>query len=110
MNLSRGRSGNSRYEALYADNMHYMGGCLLTDNLSESTVMFSHTSCPPDSELVGERWREMWLERLNGSGLWLETWLRHKWLARRALAEDLSTLEVIKDNGCFRAILSDKFK
>jgi len=64
---------------LYADNMHYMGGCLLTDNLSESTTMFSHTSCPPDPELVGERWREMWLKRLNGSGLWLETWLRHQW-------------------------------
>ncbi|WP_031434285.1 CocE/NonD family hydrolase [Methylomarinum vadi] len=63
---------------LYADNMHYMGGCLLTDNLSESTTMFSVNSCPPDPEIVGERWRDMWLERLDGSGLWLETWLRHQ--------------------------------
>lgn len=63
---------------LYADNMHYMGGCLLTDNLSESTTMFSVNSCPPDPEIVGERWREMWLERLDGSGLWLETWLQHQ--------------------------------
>ncbi|WP_349431394.1 CocE/NonD family hydrolase [Methylomarinum sp. Ch1-1] len=63
---------------LYADNMHYMGGCLLTDNLSESTTMFSVNSCPPDPEIVGERWRDMWLERLNGSGLWLETWLQHQ--------------------------------
>jgi putative CocE/NonD family hydrolase len=63
---------------LYLDNMHYMGGCLLTDNLSESTTMFSVNTCPPDPQLVGERWREMWLERLDGSGLWLDIWLRHQ--------------------------------
>ena len=63
---------------LYADNMHYMGGCLLTDNLSESTTMFSVNSCPPDPELVGGQWREMWLERLEHSGLWLEQWLQHQ--------------------------------
>ncbi|MGQ9426856.1 CocE/NonD family hydrolase [Gilvimarinus sp. F26214L] len=65
-------------EDLYRDNMHYMGGCLLTDNLSESTTMFSVNSCPPDPALVGERWREMWMERLEGSGLWLDIWLRHQ--------------------------------
>lgn len=63
---------------LYRDNMHYMGGCLLTDNLSESTTMFSVNTCPPDPALVGERWRDMWLERLTDSGLWLETWLQHQ--------------------------------
>lgn len=63
---------------LYRDNMHYMGGCLLTDNLSESTTMFSVNTCPPDPALVGERWRDMWIERLEGSGLWLETWLQHQ--------------------------------
>lgn len=63
---------------LYADNMHYMGGCLLADNLSESTTMFSANSSPPDPEIVGDRWREMWLERLAGSGLWLDHWLRHQ--------------------------------
>lgn len=63
---------------LYLDNMHYMGGCLLTDNLSEATTMFSVNTCPPDPALVGERWREMWLQRLAGSGLWLDTWLRHQ--------------------------------
>ena len=63
---------------LYRDNMHYMGGCLLSDNLSEATTMFSVNTCPPDPALVGEAWREMWLERLRGSGLWLDTWLRHQ--------------------------------
>lgn len=40
--------------------------------------MFAYNSCPPDPEVVGEKWREMWMERLRGSGLWLEKWLRHQ--------------------------------
>ena len=62
----------------YADDIHHMGGCLLGDNLSWASVMFSYNSLPPDPEVVGERWREMWQARLEGSGLWLETWLRHQ--------------------------------
>jgi putative CocE/NonD family hydrolase len=62
----------------YADDVHYMGGCLLSDNLSWASSMFAYNSCPPDPAVVGERWRDMWHERLTGSGLWLEKWLRHQ--------------------------------
>lgn len=62
----------------YADDVHYMGGCLLSDNLSWASTMFAYNSCPPDPVAVGDRWREMWHERLAGSGLWLEDWLRHQ--------------------------------
>lgn len=68
----------SATDDLYVDNMHYMGGCLLSDNLSEATVMFAFNSMPPDPAIVGDRWREMWLERLHGSGLWVEKWLEHQ--------------------------------
>jgi putative CocE/NonD family hydrolase len=68
----------SATDDLYVDNMHYMGGALLADNLSEATVMFAFNSLPPDPEIVGDRWRQMWHERLAGSGLWLETWLEHQ--------------------------------
>jgi len=61
----------------YADDVHYMGGCLLGDNLSWASVMLAYNSLPPDPAIVGEKWREMWFERLEKSGLWLETWLRH---------------------------------
>ncbi|MFW5830393.1 MAG: CocE/NonD family hydrolase, partial [Planctomycetota bacterium] len=63
---------------LYVDNMHYMGGCLLSDNLSEASTMLAFNSCPPDPALVGDAWKDMWLERLRSSGLWLETWLAHQ--------------------------------
>ncbi|TFH85764.1 CocE/NonD family hydrolase [Billgrantia azerbaijanica] len=62
----------------YADDIHHMGGCLLADNLSWASTMFDGNACPPDPELVGSRWREMWLERLDGSGLWLAQWLAHQ--------------------------------
>jgi len=81
---------------LYVDNMHYMGGCLLADNLSEATVMFAFNGCPPDPEIVGPRWREMWLERLRESGLWLDIWLRHPrrdaFWKRGSVCEDYSAI------------------
>jgi len=62
----------------YSDDVHHMGGCLLGDNLSWASNMFAFNSLPPDPEIVGDAWRDMWFERLRGSGLWLETWLRHQ--------------------------------
>ncbi|HEX4767548.1 MAG TPA: CocE/NonD family hydrolase, partial [Lichenihabitans sp.] len=62
----------------YADDVHYMGGCLLTDNLSWASIMFGRNTCPPDPRLVGEKWREMWHARLKDSGLWIEPWLEHQ--------------------------------
>lgn len=62
----------------HTDDIHHMGGCLLGDNLSWASTMFAYNSMPPDPELVGERWRDMWFERLEGSGLWLAKWLEHQ--------------------------------
>lgn len=68
----------SATEDLYVDNMHYVGGALLADKLSEATVMLAFDSLPPDPEIVGDQWREMWHDRLQGSGLWIDKWLRHQ--------------------------------
>ncbi|PXY19035.1 CocE/NonD family hydrolase [Prauserella muralis] len=62
----------------YADDVHYMGGCLLSDNLSWASTMFAYNSSPPDPAVVGERWREMWLDRLEHGEPWLIEWLRHQ--------------------------------
>ena len=62
----------------YADDVHYMGGCLLSDNLSWASTMFAYNSCPPEPAVVGELWRDMWQARLTRSGLWLEEWLVHQ--------------------------------
>ncbi|MEX0771895.1 MAG: CocE/NonD family hydrolase [Balneolales bacterium] len=62
----------------YADDVHYMGGCLLGDNLSWASVMFDRLSLPPDPEIVGDKWRSMWMERLDKTGLWVKNWLQHQ--------------------------------
>lgn len=62
----------------YADDVHYMGGCLLSDNLSWASTMFAYNSCPPEPDVVGDQWRSMWHARLQRSGLWLEEWLLHQ--------------------------------
>ncbi|MGH3367698.1 MAG: CocE/NonD family hydrolase, partial [Nocardioidaceae bacterium] len=81
----------------YADDVHYMGGCLLSDNLSWASTMFAYTSCPPDPSLVGDAWRSMWMERLSESGLWLEEWLNHqrrdKYWQHGSICEDYSDVE-----------------
>ena len=82
----------------YADDIHYMGGCLLNDNMKWAANMFSHNSRPPDPEVAGNRWHEMWLERLKGSGLWIETWLRHQ--RRDAFWKHGSVCENYADIAC----------
>ncbi len=62
----------------YSDDMHYMGGCMLSDNLAEAGTMFAYATCPPDPALVGERWREMWHERLEHNEPWVREWLNHQ--------------------------------
>lgn len=61
----------------YADDMHYLGGAMLSDNLAEAGTMFAYATCPPDPALVGERWRDMWRERLEAARPWVLEWLRH---------------------------------
>ena len=62
----------------YADDVHYMGGSLLVDNFSWASMMFSLQTYPPDPLLVGERWRKMWLERLEKLPLLIDNWLKHQ--------------------------------
>jgi len=62
----------------FADDIHYKGGCLLNDNFAWGSQMLSYSSRPPDPMLVGEGWREMWLERLNAEPFLTATWLEHQ--------------------------------
>lgn len=81
----------------YADDVHYMGGCLINDNLGWASAMFSYMSHPPDPVLVGERWREMWLERLEKEPLLVDIWTRHQrrdaYWKHGSVCEDYSAIE-----------------
>jgi putative CocE/NonD family hydrolase len=62
----------------YADDAHYMGGCLLNENLQWGAILWTSNAYPPDPEIVGERWRAMWMERLEHSRLFPAVWLEHQ--------------------------------
>ena len=62
----------------YADDAHYMGGTLLTAGLQWASFFFATLCLPPDPMLVGDRWRVMWLQRLQNVPLPFELWLEHQ--------------------------------
>ena len=62
----------------YADDVHYMGGTLLTAGLDWAWFFFGSMCLPPDPMLVGDSWRAMWLDRLQNLPLFFESWLHHQ--------------------------------
>lgn len=62
----------------YADDIHYKGGCLLNENLGWGSTMWAYSSRPPDPVLVGDKWRDMWLERLEAEPFLPALWLQHQ--------------------------------
>jgi len=81
----------------YADDIHYKGGCLLGENLGWSATMFAFSSRPPDPKLVGERWRDMWIDRLKNEPLLILNWLKHQhrdaFWKHGSVCEDFSRIE-----------------
>ena len=63
----------------YADDVHYMGGCLLASNmLWWASIMLAYNALPPDPQVVGERWRALWLERMTKTPPFVEAWMQHQ--------------------------------
>jgi putative CocE/NonD family hydrolase len=62
----------------YTDDAHYAGGALILNNYEWGAEFKQVMVLPPDPELVGDRWREMWLERLKATPPVLATWLSHQ--------------------------------
>ncbi len=62
----------------YADDVHYMGGCLLNDGISWGAGIFGVVCRPPDRDAVGEAWRDLWLQRLEANPVPLIAWMEHQ--------------------------------
>lgn len=62
----------------YNDDIHYKDGCHLSAQLSWAATMLAYQSRAPDPELVGDRWKDMWLERLENEPFFMEEWLQHQ--------------------------------
>lgn len=63
----------------YADDVHYMGGCLLaSDMLWWASTMLVYNGRPADPRIVGDEWRSTWLERLEKTPPFAEEWVKHQ--------------------------------
>jgi putative CocE/NonD family hydrolase len=62
----------------YNDDIHYKNGTHLSAQLSWAATMSAYLSRSPDPEIVGVRWRAMWLERLEQEPFFMEEWLSHQ--------------------------------
>lgn len=62
----------------YNDDIHYKNGTHLSAQASWAATMGAYQSRAPDPALVGERWRDMWLERLEGEPFFMKEWLSHQ--------------------------------
>jgi uncharacterized protein len=63
----------------YADDVHYMGGCLLAwTALPWASTMLGYNALPPDPAVVGEQWRKTWRERLEQTPPYIDAWVAHQ--------------------------------
>ena len=62
----------------FTDDAHYLGGALCNANFYWGTMFQTVMTSPPDPQVVGERWREMWCQRLEAAPAILSQWTSHQ--------------------------------
>jgi len=82
----------------YADDVHYFGGNLLTEDGMWSSFILGLGALPPDPQIVGDRWRALWQERLEATTCWSDTWMRHQrrdaYWRQGSVCEDFSQVKI----------------
>ncbi|QKC95670.1 CocE/NonD family hydrolase [Mesorhizobium sp. NZP2298] len=81
----------------YADDIHYMGGALLTEQEMWSNFMLVKKAMAPDPHIVGDVWHAMWMSRLAKTSSLSEVWLAHQrrddYWRQGSVCEDHSAIE-----------------
>lgn len=81
----------------FGDDIHYKGGAMLGENFGWAATMLAYSSRPPDPALLGERYREVWLERLEHLPFLAGPWMRHQrrdaYWKHGSVCEDYSAIE-----------------
>lgn len=69
---------NSGTDDRYNDDVHYNNGAMLKDNVTWAASMWGWRARPPDPLVVGDKWQEMWRERLRDAKFWFKHWGAHQ--------------------------------
>ena len=82
----------------YATDVHYIGGCLSKDNVDWSATMMAQNDLPPDPAIVGPKWREMWMDRIQANEPWSHIWMAHQrrdaYWQQGSICEDFSAIKI----------------
>jgi putative CocE/NonD family hydrolase len=81
----------------YSDDVHYVGRCMFGwDALSWASTMLAYNARSPDPDVVGDRWRTAWLERMEKTPPFIEEWVSHQrrdaYWKQGSVCEDYSTI------------------
>lgn len=83
----------------FRDDIHFLGGCLLNDNLDWAAFFWAYAqSRAPDPRLIGDKWKEIWLERLENMPMLAKQWIseqtRSEYWKHGSVCEDYSTIKI----------------
>lgn len=83
----------------YADDVHYAGGSLLaSEMLPWAATMLAYNARPGDPAVLGDAWRQEWLERLDATVPYAEEWITHQrrdaYWRHGSVCEDYSAIQV----------------
>lgn len=62
----------------FEDDIHWMGGALLTDSLEWGATLPAILAAPPDAATVGEGWFKIWQKRLQALTFPLDAWIENR--------------------------------
>lgn len=83
----------------FNEDIHFAGGCLLNDNLDWASFFWAYALARnPDPRLLGESWREQWLERLDNMPFlpkkWLSEQTKSEYWKHGSVSEDYSQIKI----------------
>lgn len=81
----------------FRDDVHFMGGAMLYNNLSWGAQYFTYTARPPLPWVTGEGWRDRWKERIENAPFVLRDWAGHQfrndYWRHASVAEDYGAIQ-----------------
>jgi len=83
----------------FNEDIHFAGGCLLNDNLDWASFFWSYAQARcPDPRLVGDDWKQIWLNRLENMPFLADKWIakQHKdsYWKHGSVSEDYSRIKI----------------
>lgn len=83
----------------YADDVHYKGGTMMaSDMLWWASTMFAYNARPPFPKYVGEKWYDMWINRMENTPPFIEEWVSHQtrddYWKHGSIGEDYSAINI----------------